>query len=136
MIAIARSGAPLLRSNSVRRATHPRDRPTRRAFYARDRTAARLQQANIVPVLTAGTSGGVPYYTMPFVKANGCALPEGSPFAARAMFVDNDARTLAREILAMEPADYAAAFKGSAVKRAKLWMLQRNAAVVLENGRT
>ncbi len=31
-------------------------------------TAARLQQANIVPVLTAGLSGGVPYYTMPFVK--------------------------------------------------------------------
>ena len=31
-------------------------------------TAARLQQANIVPVLTAGTSGGLPYYTMPFVK--------------------------------------------------------------------
>ncbi|WP_411281532.1 protein kinase domain-containing protein [Gemmatimonas sp.] len=31
-------------------------------------TAARLQQANIVPVLTAGASGGVPYYTMPFVK--------------------------------------------------------------------
>ena len=30
-------------------------------------TAARLQQANIVPVLTAGTSGGVPYYTMPYV---------------------------------------------------------------------
>ncbi len=31
-------------------------------------TAARLQQANIVPLLTAGTSGGVAYYTMPFVK--------------------------------------------------------------------
>ncbi|MBP6771441.1 MAG: protein kinase [Gemmatimonadaceae bacterium] len=31
-------------------------------------TAARLQQANIVPVLSAGTSGGVSYYTMPFVK--------------------------------------------------------------------
>jgi serine/threonine-protein kinase len=31
-------------------------------------TAARWQQANIVPVLAAGTSGGVPYYTMPFVK--------------------------------------------------------------------
>ena len=31
-------------------------------------TAARLQQANIVTVLTAGTSGGVAYYTMPFVK--------------------------------------------------------------------
>ena len=31
-------------------------------------TAARLQQANIVPVLSAGTSSGVSYYTMPFVK--------------------------------------------------------------------
>ena len=61
------------------------------------------------------------------------ALPEGSPFAARAMFVDKDARTLARDILAMEPSDYAAAFKDSAIKRAKLWMLKRNAAVVLGN---
>ncbi len=60
-------------------------------------------------------------------------LAEGSPFAARAMFVDKDARTLAREILAMEPADYVTAFKGSAMKRAKLGMLQRNAAVVLGN---
>ena len=49
------------------------------------------------------------------------------------MFVDKDARTLAREILAMDQADYAAAFKGSAIKRAKLWMLQRNACVVLGN---
>lgn len=38
-------------------------------------------------------------------------------------------RVLAREILTMEPADYAAAFKGSAMKRAKLWMLKRNACV-------
>ena len=30
--------------------------------------AARLQQANIVPVLTAGDMGGVPYFTMPFVE--------------------------------------------------------------------
>jgi serine/threonine-protein kinase len=29
--------------------------------------AARLQQANIVPVLSAGDARGVPYYTMPFV---------------------------------------------------------------------
>ncbi|HEY9227352.1 MAG TPA: protein kinase, partial [Gemmatimonadaceae bacterium] len=29
--------------------------------------AARLQQAQIVPVLSAGEIGGVPYYTMPFV---------------------------------------------------------------------
>lgn len=33
----------------------------------------------------------------------------------------------------MEQDDYAAAFKGSAIKRAKLWMLKRNACVVLGN---
>ncbi len=46
-------------------------------------TAARLQQANIVPVLAAGASAGMPYYTMPFVKgeslraliSNGTSLP-------------------------------------------------------------
>ena len=37
------------------------------------------------------------------------ALPEGSTFTARAMFVEKDARTLAREILAMDHEDYAAA---------------------------
>ncbi len=52
-------------------------------------------------------------------------------FAPRAFVKDKDARTLAREILAMTPATYAAAFKGSAIKRAKLWMLQRNACVAL-----
>lgn len=37
--------------------------------FAREvKLAARLQQANIVPVLTAGQAGGLPYYTMPFVK--------------------------------------------------------------------
>ena len=58
-------------------------------------------------------------------------------FAPRAMFLGagsrDDTRALAREILMMTPADYAAAFKGSAIKRAKLWMLQRNACVVLGN---
>jgi len=39
--------------------------------FAREvKLAARLQQANIVPVLTAGTAGDVPYYTMPFVKGD------------------------------------------------------------------
>lgn len=33
----------------------------------------------------------------------------------------------------MEPEDYTAAFRGSAIRRAKLWMLQRNACVVLVN---
>jgi tetratricopeptide (TPR) repeat protein/tRNA A-37 threonylcarbamoyl transferase component Bud32 len=37
--------------------------------FAREiRVAASLQQANIVPVLSAGTAGGVPYYTMPLVE--------------------------------------------------------------------
>ncbi|GLC25098.1 serine/threonine-protein kinase [Roseisolibacter agri] len=36
--------------------------------FAREiRLAAALQQANIVPVITAGTGDGVPYYTMPYV---------------------------------------------------------------------
>jgi len=36
--------------------------------FAREvQVAARLQQANIVPVLSAGDANGVPYYTMPFV---------------------------------------------------------------------
>jgi len=37
--------------------------------FAREvKLAARLQQANIIPVLSAGTSGTLPYYTMPFVR--------------------------------------------------------------------
>jgi epoxyqueuosine reductase len=58
-------------------------------------------------------------------------------FAARELFAESASRdgirALAREILMMEPTDYAAAFKGSAIKRAKLWMLKRNACVVLGN---
>lgn len=58
-------------------------------------------------------------------------------FAPRALFRDSAApdgsRGLAREILMMDPADYATAFRGSAIKRAKLWMLKRNACVVLGN---
>jgi len=37
-------------------------------FTREVRLAARLQQANVVPVLSAGDAGGVPYYTMPFVR--------------------------------------------------------------------
>lgn len=58
-------------------------------------------------------------------------------FAARplltAAFDRGGTRALARQLLAMTPTEYAAAFKGSAMKRAKLWMLQRNACVVLGN---
>jgi epoxyqueuosine reductase len=58
-------------------------------------------------------------------------------FAPRELFADSDdhegTRALARSICMMDAADYAAAFKGSAMKRAKLWMLQRNACLVLGN---
>ena len=41
------------------------------------RLAARLQQANIVPVLNAGTADGLPYYTMPFVEGRIAPRPAG-----------------------------------------------------------
>ena len=37
-------------------------------FEREIRTAAALQQANIVPVLTAGDTDGLPFYSMPFVE--------------------------------------------------------------------
>jgi epoxyqueuosine reductase len=54
-------------------------------------------------------------------------------FAPRAVLDGKDARTLARELLAMDDAAYAVAFRGSAMKRAKRRGLARNAAVVLGN---
>jgi epoxyqueuosine reductase len=44
-----------------------------------------------------------------------------------------DAATMARRILAMDDATYQATYRGSAMKRAKLVGLKRNAAVVLAN---
>ncbi len=67
------------------------------------------------------------------------ARPLGEPvFAPRAAFgtgdgAVKDARTLARELLAMSQAEFSAAFKGSPVKRAKRRGLARNAAVALGN---
>src|SRR5689334_10305933 len=58
-------------------------------------------------------------------------LPEGSPFAARDVIAGKDARTLARELLAMSQEEFSATFKGSPMKRAKLRGLKRNAAVLL-----
>jgi len=61
------------------------------------------------------------------------ALAADSPFQPRAAIAGRDARTLARELLAMTQEEFSAAFKGSPMKRAKLHGLQRNAAVVLGN---
>jgi epoxyqueuosine reductase len=56
-----------------------------------------------------------------------------SAFVTRAALAGRDARTLAREILAMDDEAFRTAFKGSPMKRAKLRGLKRNAAVVLGN---
>jgi epoxyqueuosine reductase len=60
-------------------------------------------------------------------------LPEGSPFAAREAIGRKDARTLARELLAMTQEEFSEELRGSPMKRAKLRGLKRNAAVVLGN---
>jgi epoxyqueuosine reductase len=54
-------------------------------------------------------------------------------FAARELIAGKDARTLAREILAMDDGAFRDALKGSPMKRAKRRGLMRNAAVVLGN---
>jgi epoxyqueuosine reductase len=62
------------------------------------------------------------------------ALPlREDAFRPRAAIAGNDARTLARDILAMSDEDFRMAFKNSPMKRAKLRGLKRNAAVVLGN---
>jgi epoxyqueuosine reductase len=62
------------------------------------------------------------------------ALPlREDAFRPRAAIAGKDARTLARELLAMSDEDFRIAFRGSPMKRAKLRGLKRNAAVVLGN---
>ena len=52
-------------------------------FTREVRLAAKLQQANIVPVLSAGIVGGMPYYTMPFVSGESLrlTLSAGTPLS-------------------------------------------------------
>src|SRR6185503_4551521 len=60
--------------------------------------AASLQQANIVPLLNAGESGGLPFYTMPFVEGESlrARLERGPVSVAEATSVLRDvARALA-----------------------------------------
>ncbi|HZK78845.1 MAG TPA: tRNA epoxyqueuosine(34) reductase QueG, partial [Gemmatimonadaceae bacterium] len=55
-------------------------------------------------------------------------------FEPRPVLASNDSRTIARQILAIDTAEFREAFKGSPMKRAKLTGLKRNAAVALGNG--
>ena len=62
------------------------------------------------------------------------ALPlREDAFLPREALAGKDARTLARDVLAMSDEDFRTAFKGSPMKRAKLRGLKRNASVVLGN---
>jgi epoxyqueuosine reductase len=54
-------------------------------------------------------------------------------FAPRPFIGTKDARTLATDILAMSEDEYRGAFRNSAMKRAKLHGLRRNAEIVLKN---
>ncbi len=54
-------------------------------------------------------------------------------FAPRSALSGKDVRTLASELLALSQSEFSVAFKGSAMKRAKLVGLKRNAAVSLGN---
>ncbi|MGI8548343.1 MAG: epoxyqueuosine reductase, partial [Gemmatimonadaceae bacterium] len=56
-------------------------------------------------------------------------------FEAHEVITGKDARTLATELLAMSQAEFSTAFRKSAMKRAKLAGLKRNAASVLESTR-
>lgn len=58
--------------------------------------------------------------------------PTEGELVPRAAFATTDAAALAREILALDVAGYRDRFRGSAMKRAKLAGLQRNARAVLE----
>ncbi len=68
--------------------------------FAREvRVAARLQQANIVPVLIAGDVDGLPYYTMPYVRGESLrarlATGERVPLSEALSILRDVARALA-----------------------------------------
>ena len=69
----------------------------------------------------------------PYNHKFGRPLSFDSPYAPRPALAGRDARSLARELLAMSQPEFSAAFKGSPMKRAKLRGLKRNASVVLGN---
>lgn len=62
------------------------------------------------------------------------ALPlREEAFKPRTALAGKEARTLAKDLLAMSDEDFRIAFRGSPMKRAKLHGLRRNASVVLAN---
>ena len=63
--------------------------------FAREvRLAASLQQANIVPLISAGTAGGFSYYTMPLVDGSSlrARLASGMPVPLAEAYFDTEGR--------------------------------------------
>jgi hypothetical protein len=60
-------------------------------------------------------------------------LADESPFRAREFIAREDSLTLATDILALDQAEFSAAFRKSSSKRAKLAGLKRNAHVVIDD---
>src|SRR5439155_303721 len=69
-------------------------------FRREIQVAASLQQANIVPLLTAGEIDGVPYYTMPFVEGE----------SLRARLVSRGAHSIAETVSILRDVARALAF--------------------------
>jgi epoxyqueuosine reductase len=107
-----------------------------------------LDATQCISYLTIELRGGIPETLREAVGGNlyGCDICQDvcpwnhrfaqenreESFAARAIN-SGESATVAREILGMDEATYQTTFRGSAMKRAKLRGLRRNAAVVLGN---
>lgn len=63
-------------------------------FEREIQTAASLQQANIVPVLTVGETAGLPFYTMPFVEGESLR----SHIATRGTLAITEVVSIARDV--------------------------------------
>ena len=63
-------------------------------FEREIQTVASLQQANIVPVLTVGETGGLPFYTMPFVEGESLR----TQLARRGAFPISEVVGIARDV--------------------------------------
>ena len=108
-----------------------------------------LDATRCISYLTIELKGGIPERMRELIgdKVYGCDIcQEVCPwnvsfarelkepaFAPRGAVDGRDARTLARELMAMTQEEFSAAFRKSPMKRAKLGGLKRNAAVVLGN---
>jgi epoxyqueuosine reductase len=101
-----------------------------------------IELKGAIPEELRGASGDLLYgcdicqEVCPWNEKFATVLAAGSPFAPREALGGKDARTLARELLAMTQEEFRVRFKGSPMKRAKLRGLKRNAAVALGNAGT